>query len=91
VEQAISEYFSDVYKRPDHLITDAGNENKDEEMINTASLLTVDDMVAATKCSKFNKVLGPDCFDGNMLRSSESLNEGIMVEITEALNNMNIP
>jgi hypothetical protein len=85
VEQAISEYFSDVYKRPDHLITDAGNDNKDEKMINTASLLTVDGIFAAAKCSYFNKELGPDCFDGNKLRSSETLNERIIVEITEAL------
>jgi hypothetical protein len=50
------------------LIPDAGDDNVDEEMIDTNSLFTVDDIVVATKSSNFNKGLGPDCFDGNMLR-----------------------
>jgi hypothetical protein len=60
-------------------------------MIKTSSLLTMDDVVAATKCSNFNKGIGPDCFDGNMLKSSAELNEKIMTEVTEALNTMRIP
>ena len=70
---------------------DAGNDMEDEEMINTNSLFTVEDVVAATKCSNFNKGLGPDCFDGNMLKSSAELNDKIMAEVTDALNTMRIP
>ena len=70
---------------------DTGNDMEDEEMINTSSLFTMDDVVAATKCSNFNKGLGPDCFDGNMLKSSAELNEKIMAEVTDALNTMRIP
>jgi hypothetical protein len=64
------------------LVPDVGDDDVDEEMIDTTALFTVDDIVAATKSSNFNKGLGPDCFDGNMLRSSEGLNERVMVEIT---------
>ena len=70
---------------------DTDNDMEDEEMINTNSLFTVEDVVAATKCSNFNKGLGPDCFDGNMLKSSAELTEKIMAEFTDALNTMRIP
>jgi hypothetical protein len=63
----------------------------DDELINTVSLFTVDDVADAAKCSNFNKGLGPDCFDGNILKSSANLNDKMMVEITDALNNKNVP
>ena len=44
------------------------NVEEDEEMINNTTTFTMDDVIAATKCSNFNKGLGPDCFDGNMLK-----------------------
>ena len=91
VEKAICDYFSDIYKRPEHMAPDTGNDMEDEEMINTSPLFTMDEVVAATKCSNFNKGLGPDCFDGNMLKSSAELNEKIMAEVTDALNTMRIP
>ena len=91
VEKAISDYFSDIYRRPEHMAPDTGNDMEDEEMINTNSLFTVEDVVAATKCSNFNKGLGPDCFDGNMLKSSAELKEKIMAEVTDALNTIRIP
>ena len=91
VEKAISDYFSDIYKRPEHMVPDTDNDMEDEEMINTSSMFTVDDVVTATKCSNFNKGIGPDCFDGNMLKSSAELYEKIMAEVTDALNTMRIP
>ena len=51
---------------------------------------TKDDVITATKCSNFNKGLGPDCFDGNMLRSNMELHDKVMTEITDALKNMRI-
>jgi hypothetical protein len=47
-------------------------------MINTVSMFTIDDVSTAAKSSNFNKGLGPDCFDGNMLKSSVELNEKIL-------------
>ena len=38
-----------------------------DEMINTSALFSVDDIREATKQSNFNKGLGPDCFDCNVL------------------------
>jgi len=60
-------------------------------MINTMSTFTVDDIITATKCSNFNKGLGPDCYDGNMMRSNVELHDKIVAEVTEALNDMRIP
>ena len=67
------------------------DEGSDEEMIDTASMFTVEDVDAATKNSNFNKGLGPDCFDGNMLKSSAELNDKIMAEVADALNTRRIP
>ena len=55
-------------------------------MINTTPAFTNDDVITATKWSNFNKGLGPDCFDGNMLRSNVELHDKVMTEITDALN-----
>ena len=54
-------------------------------------MFDTDDVVSAAKCSNFNKGLGPDCFDGNTLKSSSDLNDRLMVEITDALNTANLP
>ena len=91
VEKAISDYFSDIYRRPEHMaVVNNVDDGSDEEMIDTASMFTVDDVVAATKSSNFNKGLGPDCFDGNMLKSSAELNNKIMAEVADALNTKRI-
>ena len=37
--------------------------------------------------SNFKKGLGPDCFDGNVLRNNSQLSEKMMAEITDALYN----
>ncbi len=60
-------------------------------MVNTMTAFTKEDVITATKCSNFNKGLGPDCFDGNMLRSNVELHDKIVTEITDALNEMKIP
>ena len=62
-----------------------------EDVINTASMFNAGDILEAAKCSNFNKGLGLDGFDGNMLKSFGDLNEKITAEITEALNSMRIP
>ena len=35
--------------------------------IDTSELFRLSDIIEATKASNFNKGLGPDCFDGNVL------------------------
>jgi hypothetical protein len=59
-------------------------------MINTAAMITIDDVSTAAKSSNFNKGLRPDCFDGNMFKSSVELNNKILTEFTDALNIMRI-
>ena len=43
------------------------------------------------KNSNFNKGLGPDCFDGNVLQLSELLCSKVSLEIMDALNQGDIP
>ena len=62
-----------------------------DEMINTTALFSIEDIKEATKQSNFNKGLGPDCFDGNILGKNEQLSEKVISEIAEALNNATIP
>ena len=62
-----------------------------EESINTTALFSVEDIKEATKQSNFNKGLGPDCFDGNLISQNEQLGDKIMAEIANALNNSQIP
>ena len=40
----------------------------------------------AAKVSNFNKGLGPDCFDGNILKNNEDLRKKLVYEITDAMN-----
>lgn len=80
VDKAIDEYFSEIYKRFDHLQTQSAETKQvdDTEMIDemiasveestdTTAMISVEDIREATKQSNFNKGLGPDCFDGNLL------------------------
>ncbi len=64
--------------------------NEDDEL-DTIRLFSTEDIDNATKASNFNKGLGPDCFDGNVLKSSEELRRKIGFEITDALNSQRIP
>ena len=52
---------------------------------------TREEVMEAMKSSNFNKGLGPDCFDGNLLKDNQPLNDKVTTEITIALNNANIP
>ena len=63
----------------------------DTSSANKVSQFTRDEVVDAMRSSNFNKGLGPDCFDGNVLRSNRQLSEKVMAEITDALNNAIIP
>ena len=72
----IAEYFAEIYKRPDHMQANlnVGVSEDDEmvdEMINTTAIFRLDDIREETKQSYFNKGLGLDCFDGNILSKSE--------------------
>jgi len=76
VEEEIANYFKTIYKRPEHMreepIIDEemkGGESNEETMnINTTSeIFRLADIIEAIKCTNFNKGLGPDCFDGNIL------------------------
>ena len=60
--------------------------------INTSSeIFSLIDISEAVKCSNFNKGLGPDCFDGNILKSNQSLFDKVSYEVMDALNQGDIP
>ena len=52
---------------------------------------TVEEIQEATKSSNFNKGLGPDCFDGSILKNNSQLEMKVLYEITNALNSASIP
>ena len=54
-------------------------------------MFTREEVIEACKTSNFNKGLGPDCFDGNLLQCSEQLQDKVFSEITNALNSAIIP
>jgi hypothetical protein len=54
-------------------------------------MFSLENIRDATKQSNFNKGLGPDCFDGNLLKYSELLEGKVLSEIADALNNSHIP
>ena len=62
-----------------------------EESIDMTALFSVEDIKEATKQLNFNKGLGPDCFDGNLITQNEQLGVKAMTEIADALNNSQIP
>ena len=57
-----------------HLRQEA-DENVDmaDEMVNTTAMFSVEDIRQANLQSNFNKGLGPDCFDGNLISRNEQL------------------
>ncbi len=74
VEEAIAEYFKEIYKRPEHLraIQEEDEEMKEEaedtmQIDSSSGTFKLPDIMDAIKRSNFNKGLGPDCFDGNIL------------------------
>ena len=83
VENVIAQYFNDIYKRPDyrrrHFRSDNFDVDDDEVMrINTSnsndvSPFTQEEVLLAVKSSNYNKGLGPDCFDGNVMKHNPQL------------------
>ena len=72
VEQAIAEYFQGVYSGEDHPMeadTDLHFWERLERVAESSQDLFTDlDVVEAIKASNFNKGLGPDGFDGSILK-----------------------
>jgi hypothetical protein len=99
VEREVEKYFTEIYKRPSHMVAPASYVNfgvEDEEMqIDTGSssvaAFTREKVVEAVKSCNFKKGMGPDCFDGGVLHSNEQLKDKEVIEITEALNSASIP
>jgi len=89
-EQAIAGYFTQIYKRPDHMklpVNIVDEEMKEEhDDLDSYPLFTREEINDAAKVSNFNKGLGPDCFDGNVLKNNEKLREKVVYEITDAMN-----
>ena len=92
VDGQIAKYFSNIYKRQDQRREQYRsidfNVDEDSEMrIDTSSIMNVspftkEEVTEATNCSNFNKGMGPDCFDGNVMRNHKQLEDKIINEIT---------
>ena len=83
VDNVIAQYFNGIYKRPDyrrrHFRSDNFDVDDDEVMrINTSnsndvSPFTKEEVLLAVGSSNYNKGLGPDCFDGNVIKNNPQL------------------
>ncbi len=83
VDQVIAGYFEGIYKRPDHMkqhlaTSVTQNDEMADESTNKSAIFSLDDIKLATKSSNFNKGLGPDCFDGNLLTKNVLLGDKMM-------------
>jgi hypothetical protein len=58
----------------------------DTSSTNEPLTFTYEEIDEAAKNCNFNKGLGPDCFDGNLIRSNDDLGTKVLYEIVEALN-----
>lgn len=65
---------------------DIDEEMKEEEQIFNEALFSLNEVDNAAKNSNFNKGLGPDCFDGNLLKDNKALRRKLVFEIADALN-----
>ena len=99
VDKAIAEYFQGVYGREDLEAETDGDllmwERFQEAAGAMQGMFTMRDVEEAMKASNFNKGLGPDGFDGTILRPgdmSHRLTQEISAKILRLLNNpMSIP
>ena len=83
VDNVIAQYFNDIYKRPDYRRQHFRSDNFDVEdnevmRINTCDSNDVPPFIhekklLAAKSSNFNKGLGHDCFDGNVMEYNPQL------------------
>ena len=75
VEQAIAEYFQEVYRRDERMAEKAAEIDMwtrlEAAAEATQGMFTEVDVVEAMRASKFNKGLGPDGFDGTILRPGD--------------------
>ena len=99
MDQAIAEYFQGVYGREDLEAETDGDllmwERFQEAADGMQGMFTMRDVEKAMKASNFNKGLGPDGFDGTILRPGDTthrLTKEISAQILRLLNDpMDIP
>ena len=99
VEQAIADYFQEVYggeDRPMEADTDLALWERLEAAADASlGLFTDSDVVEAIKASNFNKGLGPDGFDGSILKPGDTSHpptQALSAQILGLLNKpMSIP
>ena len=76
VDKAIAEYFQGVYGRKDLETETEGDRMMWERFQEAAGamrgIFTMRDVEGAMKASNFNKGLGPDGFDGTILRPGDT-------------------
>ena len=76
VDAAIAEYFQGVYGRDDHEVeteADLSMWTRMEAAVEvTQGMFTTHDVEEAMRASNFNKGLGPDGFDGTILKPGDA-------------------
>jgi len=94
VDAAIAEYFQGVYGRDDHEVeteADLSMWTRMEAAVEaTQGMFTAHDVEEAMRASNFNKGLGPDGFDGTILKPGDTthrLTQEVAAQILSLLGN----
>ena len=95
MDQAIAEYFQEVYGGEDRQMDDGADLALWETLERAAEvnlgLFSELDVVEAIKASNFNKGLGPDGFDGSILKPGDSSHPPTQVLSAQILGLLNKP
>ena len=95
MEQAIADYFQEVYGGEDRQMDDGADLALWETLERAAEvnlgLFSELDVVEAIKASNFNKGLGPDGFDGSILKPGDSSHPPTQVLSAQILGLLNKP
>ena len=95
MEQAIADYFQEVYGDEDRQMDDSADillwERLERAAEANQGLFSDQDVVEAIKASNFNKGVGPDGFDGSILKSGDSSHPPTQVLSAQILGLLNKP
>ena len=95
MEQAIADYFQEVYGGEDHQMDDGADlalwERLERAAEASMGLYSDLDVAEAIKASNFNKGLGPDGFDGSILKPDDPSHPPTQVLSAQILGLLNKP
>ena len=90
VDRHIKEYFEAIYKAPEEWVDRMVISENTLDNSQRAYFSTIDIEQAMSMCN-FNKGVGPDGFDGNILKNNEQLRQRIVNELSHMMSQCRLP